>query len=129
MQLHRILLSAEFVPEYFLWQGSPAKFTLKDSTKENTIFTSSSLKSTVLVLPGSCLSTEQPQISSLLPLEPSSGRGRCRRANCDLNSNWLAVLVTGNSANSTQPDKPQAGKVGGRKASLTLCFLKSADTN
>lgn len=52
-----------------------------------------------------------------------------RKANYNSNSNSLAVLVTGNSVNSIQQDKPHSGEVGGRKASLTLCFLKSADTS
>lgn len=40
----------------------------------------------------------------------------------------MAVLVAGNPANSTQQDKPRAGEVGGREASLTLCFLKPRQT-
>lgn len=112
-------------PSVFPLAGLPGQIYLeRRSPKGNILLTSSSKRSTGLVVPGSHLSTEQPEFSPLFPqnLPTSSGRGRCRRAGYDSSSDWLAVLVTGNPANSAQQDKPRAGEVGGREASLTLCF-------
>jgi len=128
MQLQGALFSAEFGLEVFPLAVLPSQIYLgRHSTKENTLFISSSIKSAAFVLLGSHLSTEQPHISPLLTWNAPQVTGVAGElTTARTATGWLYLSLEIQLIPLNRISHRQQRWVG---ESLTLRSLKSADSS